>query len=1168
MVELYIDGHKADLTTTVTVPMNYELEKLENPTIIKNNFSKTISLQATQNNNKIFGYYYELDKLHTGSGFNAIKRVPFELYRDNDLVETGYLQLNNIKYKNNTYTYEITLYGGLGDFFYSLAYDEEGNEKTLADLFYGFGENDEDFKFRMNADSVMDAWTYIYYDDNTNPLGYTVNFIPSYNGLYDNFDNNKALINTFEQTIFPNNFSADGKTYNTINGYGMAELNEEMTEWQIRDLRCYKQRPALRLKKFVEAICNPINNGGYEVELDQKYFFNEQNNYYDLSWIALPILNPDSEEWPQSTTDIQATSSTSLSVDLTGKTTTMNVSFTQESLDAINNAGGNSTINIDCDFSLTTVAESSENILLQCAGGEEPKWSGIGVWLEAQANGTTIGISDCVILTKGMQYTKKRGKKVIESYYKMPTINTFDNASDRPKTNFIYYDGYFMKRSGNNYEWSGILMNGNEKAENATYSNTFRLSLKDIRNYENLKFVIKTTKWQNYNMYIKQPVTNPWGETEYISVPSPYVYTSNGSGIKPTSMNLSQIIYPSASINVNSNRKTLQDAVITKHQLLKNKITPASLLLSFTKLFGLYFVKDAKEKKIKVLTKNSFFENGDTIDISGKIDYSNEVKIEPLMFNKKWYALKCPALETTKMKDYKADYYEAEYGQKRINTNYNFNTDEEDIYKDNQYQNIITMLDSSKYYKNFYGTNNAYAPTFGLYGCKYGLWYDGDIETKGEKEMGKYDILEKGVKPVQFGPLVCQDAFPKLCCFDADNDKQNLNDLSVSLVFYNYDKTLSDNEGNPIWYTISNDLPIMETVNEGNPMYLWSETEYDINDELICYRTSSLPQFTRYDFVFDKILNSYDFGLPYETYINAEYEEQSTLYNKFWKNFYNDQFSENTRKVTAYVIFDDIELGNHSLSNFYYFDNCYWILNKIIDYDIANPTKKVKCEFIKVNNIANYTDGQEVVIPYYEFDAEYDGMDEVELLENDTKYGGTFKVRVKPDYGLNQVLMDMNNTTKEEREKKLSIVEEDNGYYLITVSDIVGDGYIYISGYRETDLAVNFNPFSNPPAAASVNTFEIATGDDKEIVWSNKLSSKVTGEYIRFVDFGKLYFRIAPYSGTQITCLFTATFKYYDGHTETKSISLKNNGNWVGYEYNAGNTPYEVTITTMSFTIQ
>jgi hypothetical protein len=134
MIELYIDGKKADLTTEISVPMNYELEKLSNPTIIKNNFSKTIQLHNTPNNANIFSYYYKMDKIVAGSGFDANKRIPFELFRDGDLIESGYLQLNNIKYKNNCYTYEITLYGGLGDFFYNLSYDAEGNDLSLATL--------------------------------------------------------------------------------------------------------------------------------------------------------------------------------------------------------------------------------------------------------------------------------------------------------------------------------------------------------------------------------------------------------------------------------------------------------------------------------------------------------------------------------------------------------------------------------------------------------------------------------------------------------------------------------------------------------------------------------------------------------------------------------------------------------------------------------------------------------------------------------------------------------------------------------------------------------------------------------------------------------------------------------------------------------------------------
>ena len=45
--------------------------------------------------------------------------------------------MDNIKVKNDyEYTYQLTLYGGLGEFFYNLAYNEDGSEKTLYDLFW------------------------------------------------------------------------------------------------------------------------------------------------------------------------------------------------------------------------------------------------------------------------------------------------------------------------------------------------------------------------------------------------------------------------------------------------------------------------------------------------------------------------------------------------------------------------------------------------------------------------------------------------------------------------------------------------------------------------------------------------------------------------------------------------------------------------------------------------------------------------------------------------------------------------------------------------------------------------------------------------------------------------------------------------------------------------
>ena len=49
------------------------------------------------------------------------------------------------------------------------------------------------------------------------------------------------------------------------------------------------------------------------------------------------------------------------------------------------------------------------------------------------------------------------------------------------------------------------------------------------------------------------------------------------------------------------------------------------------------------------------------------------------------------------------------------------------------------------------------------------------------------------------------------------------------------------------------------------------------------------------------------------------YPEISTLYDKYWKNFYNDQFDINTRLFTCYVKLDYV--NKDMLRQFYYFNN-------------------------------------------------------------------------------------------------------------------------------------------------------------------------------------------------------------------------------------------------------
>ena len=58
--------------------------------------------------------------------------------------------------------------------------------------------------------------------------------------------------------------------------------------------------------------------------------------------------------------------------------------------------------------------------------------------------------------------------------------------------------------------------------------------------------------------------------------------------------------------------------------------------------------------------------------------------------------------------------------------------------------------------------------------------------------------------------------------------------------------------------------------------------------------------------------------------------------------------------VTAWVDLRGMQVWNDLLRRFYAFDGAVWSLNRITDYSLTTfgPTK---CEFVKVQDITNYT---------------------------------------------------------------------------------------------------------------------------------------------------------------------------------------------------------------------
>ena len=136
VLELYIGEKKADIPDNFTVNFTYKETEVSKPTAIKNSFSKTIVLDGTRANNSIFSSIYRLDKIQNDSDFDPNKRTDFKILKNGDIVESGYLQLDSISNNGGNIKYSCTLYGGLGSFFYNLQTNEDGSEKTLADLYY------------------------------------------------------------------------------------------------------------------------------------------------------------------------------------------------------------------------------------------------------------------------------------------------------------------------------------------------------------------------------------------------------------------------------------------------------------------------------------------------------------------------------------------------------------------------------------------------------------------------------------------------------------------------------------------------------------------------------------------------------------------------------------------------------------------------------------------------------------------------------------------------------------------------------------------------------------------------------------------------------------------------------------------------------------------------
>lgn len=924
-IHLYIGETELEFDAVPEILYTYQVDDLTNPTVVKNSFSKTITVKGTKTNNHLFGHYWNVERSQVGGSdnassiyFNASKKMKFSLFVDTELYEEGYVKLDEVRRVNGDYEYDISLFGGLGDFFYSLTTSESGDKKKLSDLDYR-----EDIDFTINLDTVKEAWNCLQ----MGKLGkwQIINFMPAYNGLPEDFDSSKMLMDINNTTLVKAK-SSDGKVYKTKNDWVMAELPSEMTEWETRDLRSYLQRPCIRMKEIVKACCRPQCNGGYEVELDPD-FFNANNDYWEKTWLSLPMLqsleyNNGEQQLPNST----------LMVD-TAEGSVEGYFYQPFSFDM-----GEYPSSIVSRINLRATINPDINNY----GTYYPNTSWAWFW---NKNGDSYHSGQWCFGSLFCQLLAFNGDTVVgASTVKNLTTPVRHNGKLYFGTNSAYKGGHQFKpyMSQPIYDYLGTFTKDGFVGEGETTPYVFNFTI------DGLTTNVTSVKMCYY-----------WGATEdkmkktgraaslYDTTKDTGWFEFNRRSISMTDVTKMKLDLKSSTLKAvlgGTIGRTGTD--ITKNMLLNTEASPCDYLLSYCKMFGLYFSKDIYENKIYIQTRKTFYNRDKINDLTGLVDYTKGVTIKPIVFDTKWVEFSQEQDET----QYVVDYNNSKgiiYGSKVLNTGYEFNSDKKKLLEGNVIKSGIEGLERSKYF-TCYNNDNRVRPWFG-YGLKYYLYNGSDtIEMIGSNSSGS-NIL--GINEAE--GLKFYDVFPKMQFHDGDNSPSEGNNC---LVFFSGFKNLTTDRANPINYFISDDSYYQTQLNEGSPCWLFVSGDKDVNGKKVARKLSHLPVFERYltNNNGTTVKRSLDFGSPQELYIsNYSLNDEVNIYSNFWKSYLEDIYDINTRVLTIYVKLSG-KIGYDLLREFYWFENAIWRINKIVDWGIGSD-EPTKIEFVKVQDIDNYT---------------------------------------------------------------------------------------------------------------------------------------------------------------------------------------------------------------------
>lgn len=648
MVTIYIEtfgGYKAlDNTEEISYAITKQFEDISNPSVIINDWSKTVKIPFSQNNNKIFTDLFHPDRQilsNTQFSFDPTQRVNFYLEGSSgEVLFKGYLKFIQATTEGNSGYYEVTLNSEINNIFYELSSftfddtkytDEEDKAKYYID---GSKYYDE----IMSRQLIYDSWNNEI-DTSASILktdsGYKAYNVVGWTPLNCRYDSDTFNEKTWQKNeteimdikdIFPSDWeSKTGVSLDSVIGDGLLPRTFE-------EFRSYLQQPFMTIPTLFKIMQYQLKNtqfADWNIVGDKRWF-KTSNSYYNDVAVLLNGYGSESETYVNNYYNSESTKET----------------------------GAGYAKNLFVSFPVNYAAEQ-ESLPTKIENYND-RWT--LPYFAKIVNTFDIKI-DLNMDVSLIEFNKFVQKHLSNLYCILCPYTQVGISSKSTKYLFLYtptVDDAILKKwqkrqteLGRNGQWVPIVWK-------ASYS---------VSGYSH---IIGTVNHSIANFFEKSD--------DELILSLQRIWSGEG-----TSLTALDDINEKTTVTLNTeltyyNFYKRTRGEYTLNNLWNNEQTPFEVILRYCKLFNLCYKIDNATKTVTILPKSSFFKDGKVIDWTDKVDHSQSFVVKPIDAEYKYFKYNYEDNDTYANLLYTKQ-YGVNFGELNVNTNYQFNSESNDLFE-------------------------------------------------------------------------------------------------------------------------------------------------------------------------------------------------------------------------------------------------------------------------------------------------------------------------------------------------------------------------------------------------------------------------------------------------------------------------------------------------------